>query len=60
VPQLCESCHNIGAGHTSRAYTKQHGFLGEATANKNKFFARGCLNCHGNIHGSNRAPMFLR
>ena len=60
VPQLCQGCHNIGAGHTSRAYTKQHGFLGEATANKNKYFARGCLNCHGNVHGSNRSPMFLR
>jgi DmsE family decaheme c-type cytochrome len=60
VPQLCQSCHNTGSGHTSRAYTLQHGFGGAATGSKNKFFARGCLNCHGNIHGSNRSPDFVR
>jgi DmsE family decaheme c-type cytochrome len=60
VPQLCQACHNEGLGHTSSAYTKQHGFSGNATAGKNKFFAQGCLNCHGNIHGSSRSPQFLR
>lgn len=59
-PQLCQGCHTTGLGHTSRAYTAQHGFAGNATANKNKFFAQGCLNCHGDIHGSNRSPQFLR
>jgi DmsE family decaheme c-type cytochrome len=60
APQLCESCHNTGSGHTSRAYTLQHSFGGAATANKNKFIGRGCLNCHGNIHGSNRSPALDR
>lgn len=60
VPQICQSCHNTGSGHTSRAYNLQHSFGGAATANKNKFFAQGCLNCHGNIHGSNRNPAFER
>lgn len=59
-PQLCQACHNTGLGHTSLAYTAQHGFGGGATANKNRFFAQGCVNCHGNIHGSNRSPLFLR
>ncbi len=59
-PQLCQACHNTGLGHTSRAYTLQHGFGGSATGNKNKFFAQGCLNCHGDIHGSNRSDLFLR
>jgi DmsE family decaheme c-type cytochrome len=59
-PQLCQACHATGLGHTSRAYTVQSGFGGNATGNKNKFFAQGCLNCHGNIHGSNRSPQFLR
>jgi DmsE family decaheme c-type cytochrome len=60
APQLCQACHNTGLGHTSRAYTLQHSFSGNATAQKNKFFAQGCLNCHGDIHGSNRSPQFLR
>ncbi len=60
VPQLCQACHTTGLGHASRAYTQQHSFGGTATAGKNKFFAQGCLNCHGNIHGSNRSPQFLR
>ena len=60
MPQLCQACHNTGVGHTSRAYTVQHGFDGNATAQKNKFFAQGCVNCHGNVHGSNRSPQFLR
>ena len=60
APQLCESCHNTGSGHTSRAYTLQNSFGGAATANKNKFFAQGCLNCHANIHGSSRSPAFVR
>lgn len=60
TPQLCQSCHNPGFGHTSRAYTLQHSFSGSAAANMNKFYGQGCLNCHGNIHGSNRSPNFER
>ncbi|HEX8950035.1 MAG TPA: DmsE family decaheme c-type cytochrome, partial [Dissulfurispiraceae bacterium] len=55
VPQLCESCHDVGAGggHMTEAYTSFHTFNGTATGDKNKFYGRSCLNCHTNIHGSN-------
>ncbi len=60
-PQLCQNCHDTGSiGHKGRAYTAQSGFAGNATGNKNKFFSQGCLNCHGNIHGSNRSPTLER
>ncbi len=59
VPLLCQSCHTM-SGHKSRPYTNLHSFGGPATAQKNKFFARSCLNCHGNIHGSSRSPDFVR
>jgi DmsE family decaheme c-type cytochrome len=49
VPQLCQSCH-AAAGHPGKAYTSQDTFRGAAPSNK--MFARGCLNCHSNIHGS--------
>ncbi len=59
VPFVCQSCH-MATGHPSRPYTNFHSFGGPATANKNKFFARSCLNCHGNIHGSSLSPSFDR
>jgi len=59
VPFLCQSCHTR-TGHPSRPYTNFHSFGGPATANKNKFYARSCLNCHGNIHGSSRSAGFDR
>ena len=59
VPFLCQSCHT-GTGHPSRPYTNFQSFGGPATANKNKFFARSCLNCHGNVHGSSLSPSFDR
>jgi DmsE family decaheme c-type cytochrome len=59
VPLLCQSCHTV-EGHRSRPYTNLHSFGGSATARKNMFFARSCLNCHGNIHGSSRSPEFTR
>ncbi len=59
APLLCQSCHDSG-GHTSRPYTNLHSFLGTATSQKNRFFARGCLNCHGNIHGSSLSEFFVR
>ncbi|OGW53783.1 MAG: hypothetical protein A2Y81_11355 [Nitrospirae bacterium RBG_13_43_8] len=51
VPQLCQSCHDVEFSHVSAPYTKQSGFKGNAPSNK--FYARSCLNCHTNIHGSN-------
>jgi DmsE family decaheme c-type cytochrome len=59
VPFICQSCHTA-TGHPSRPYTNFHSFGGPATANKNKFFARSCLNCHGNIHGSSLSQFFVR
>jgi DmsE family decaheme c-type cytochrome len=59
VPLLCQSCHDV-AGHVSQPYTNLHSFTGPATSGKNRFFARSCLNCHGNIHGSSLSPAFYR
>jgi len=53
VPLLCQSCHSVEGTHPTRPYTNLHSFSGSATAGKNRFFGRSCLNCHGNIHGSN-------
>jgi len=33
-------------------YTRFETFPGSATSGKNRIIARGCLNCHSNIHGS--------
>jgi predicted CXXCH cytochrome family protein len=58
VPLLCQSCHT--GRHPGNPYTNQYSFTGPATSNKNKFFGRSCLNCHGNIHGSSLDPFFTR
>lgn len=62
-PNLCLSCHDV-PGHPGNVYTSFETFRGAATSNKNRMFARGCLNCHSNIHGSNgpaaRGRYFLR
>jgi len=52
VPFLCQSCHD-DRGHPGTMYTSFETFKGTATSGKNKMFARSCLNCHSNIHGSN-------
>ena len=59
VPFVCQSCHTA-TGHPSRPYTNYQSFGGPGQSNKNKFYARSCLNCHGNIHGSSRSPGFVR
>lgn len=51
VPLLCQNCHTTG--HPSSPLTARSSFTGPATSGKNRFFARSCLNCHTNIHGSN-------
>ena len=50
-PLLCQSCHD-SSRHPGTIYTKFETFRGAATSGKNKMFARACLNCHSNIHGS--------
>ncbi len=59
VPYLCSSCHSTDS-HPTRAYNNLHRFGGPATEAKNRFFARSCLNCHGNIHGSSLSAGFNR
>lgn len=63
APILCLSCHDV-EGHPGNVYSSFETFGGSATSNKNRMFARGCLNCHSNIHGSNgpaaRGQYFLR
>jgi DmsE family decaheme c-type cytochrome len=58
-PRLCQTCH-AGSGHNNRPYSFQNSFTGSATGSKPRFIAKGCVNCHGNIHGSNRSPFFER
>jgi DmsE family decaheme c-type cytochrome len=50
VPLLCQACHT--GGHPGNPYTNRNSFTGTASS-RNRFFARSCLNCHTNIHGSN-------
>jgi DmsE family decaheme c-type cytochrome len=58
-PRLCQSCHAT-SGHNNRPYSFQNRLGGKATSSQNRFVGQGCLNCHGNIHGSNRSPFFVR
>lgn len=50
-PLLCQSCHDAPA-HPGNIYTRFETFQGTAASGKNRMFARSCLNCHSNIHGS--------
>jgi DmsE family decaheme c-type cytochrome len=62
-PFLCQSCHDA-TQHPGTIYTKFETFPGSAASGKNRMIARGCLNCHTNIHGSNgpsvRGQRFVR
>jgi DmsE family decaheme c-type cytochrome len=58
-PRLCQTCH-VNSGHNNRPYSFQNSFSGSATGSKPRFLSKGCVNCHGNIHGSNRSPDFER
>ncbi len=51
APLLCQSCHDA-TQHPGTIYTRFETFQGSATSGKNRMFARACLNCHANIHGS--------
>lgn len=52
MPQICRNCHDVSR-HPSTVYTRFETFQGTATSGKNRMFARSCMNCHSNIHGSN-------
>ncbi len=51
APQLCQSCHDWSR-HPGTPYTGATAFGGIGTPS-NKMYARACMNCHSNIHGSN-------
>ena len=50
VPMLCRQCHT-NSGHPNDLLTRQG--LRSGIAPDERVMARGCLNCHANIHGSN-------
>jgi DmsE family decaheme c-type cytochrome len=55
-PLLCQSCHDASQ-HPGTIYTRFQTFQGSAPSNR--MYARACLNCHSNIHGS-VGPAFPR
>jgi DmsE family decaheme c-type cytochrome len=56
APNLCQDCHVAGR-HPTNFYGSGQAWLqpdGTRNASPNtRFIARGCLNCHNSIHGSN-------
>lgn len=50
LPLLCQNCHNV-SGHRTQAMQQLPGRSTSSGAIGS--MARGCLNCHTNIHGSN-------
>jgi DmsE family decaheme c-type cytochrome len=56
VPLICQSCHDASR-HPGTIYTRFQTFQGGAPSNR--MYARACLNCHSNIHGS-VGPAFPR
>lgn len=56
VPNLCQDCHVTGR-HPTAFYGSLQGWnRPDGTPNpsvSNRFVARGCLNCHNAIHGTN-------
>lgn len=50
VPMLCQQCHT-NRQHPNDLLTRQH--LRSGLVPDERVMARGCLNCHSNIHGSN-------
>jgi DmsE family decaheme c-type cytochrome len=49
LPNLCQECHDWSR-HPGTAYDAKTGFSGKSPSNR--FFARSCMNCHAQIHGS--------
>jgi DmsE family decaheme c-type cytochrome len=57
APNLCQDCHVTGR-HPTSFYGSGQGWTVPGTGAPNasvstRFIARGCLNCHNSIHGSN-------
>jgi len=49
IPNLCQHCHDWQR-HPGTFYDGKTSFAGPSPSNR--FFARSCLNCHNQIHGS--------
>ena len=49
-PYLCQECH-ANSGHQAQPMAGQN-LAGQIAANV-RMMARGCVNCHSQIHGSN-------
>ena len=58
APNVCQDCHDA-AQHPGTIYSGNVGFnpIPPATVTSTRLIARGCVNCHNNLHGSN-APGF--
>ena len=65
APNVCQDCHDA-AQHPGTIYSGNQGFspIAPATVPSTRLIARGCVNCHNNMHGSNapamRGKFFLR
>lgn len=59
IPSLCQNCHE-GTSHVSTAWNANNSFGTASTSAR--FFGKSCLNCHGQIHGtnSNNNKLFAR
>jgi DmsE family decaheme c-type cytochrome len=61
APNLCQDCHDASR-HPGTIYGGDQGFANPAP--NTRLIARGCVNCHFNVHGSNapamRGKFFLR
>lgn len=61
APNLCQDCHDASR-HPGTIYGGDQGFANAAP--NTRLIARGCVNCHYNVHGSNapanRGKYFLR
>jgi DmsE family decaheme c-type cytochrome len=65
APNVCQDCHDASR-HPGTIYDGSGGwnFFPPSTAPNTRLIARGCVNCHYHIHGSNapamRGKFFLR
>ena len=58
VPNLCQDCHDA-AQHPGTLYDADNNFRAPVSTTppggpNTRFIARSCMNCHNEIHGSNR------
>lgn len=64
APNVCQDCHDASR-HPGTIYDSRGGWTATpATAINTRLIARGCVNCHFQVHGSNapamRGKFFLR